>query len=75
MGREEMLALPLAVPLPVAGRAWGMGRTKSYELARAGKFPCEVQQQGCRFIVPKPALLAAFGIPWSAVPAARTDAA
>jgi hypothetical protein len=39
MSVAELLALPPAVDLPTAGRAWGLGRTKSHELARAGDSP------------------------------------
>jgi hypothetical protein len=39
---DEALVLPVSVDLATAGRAFGLGRTKSYELARAGQFPCPV---------------------------------
>jgi hypothetical protein len=42
MQKEELLALPVTVDLVTAGRAFGLGRTRSYELARAGEFPCRV---------------------------------
>jgi hypothetical protein len=58
---EQVRALPVTVDLPMAGRAWGMGRTKSYELARAGDFPCPVQPLGQRFVVTKAALMRALG--------------
>jgi predicted DNA-binding transcriptional regulator AlpA len=64
---EELLALPPAVDLPTAGRAFGLGRTTSYQLARAGEFPCPVLPLGHRFKVTKANLLAALGI---GVPAA-----
>lgn len=59
---EEILALPPAVPLVLAGRAFGMGRTKAYELAKAGEFPCKVLPLGPKFVVPKAAILAALDI-------------
>lgn len=58
----ELLALPPAVDLAVAGRAFGIGRTKAYELARAGQFPVKVVPVGPKFRVPKRAILDALGI-------------
>jgi hypothetical protein len=62
MTTEELLSLPVTVDLPTAGRAFGMGRTKAYELARAEKFPCPVLPMGHRFKVTKAALLKALDI-------------
>lgn len=39
MSAAEIRSLPAVVDVVTAGRALGMGRTKSYELARAGRFP------------------------------------
>ena len=64
MSDEELLALPVTVDLVTAGRAFRMGRTKAYELARDGEFPCQVLPLGRRFVVTKAALLAALGVPW-----------
>jgi hypothetical protein len=58
----ELLALPASVDLPTAGRAFGVGRTKAYELARAGQFPVKVVPVGPKFRVPKRAILDALGI-------------
>lgn len=59
--KEEILALPPIIDLPTAGRAFGKGRTKSYELARADEFPCQVLPLGAhRFVVTKVALLKAL---------------
>ena len=58
----ELLALPPAVELSVAGRAFGIGRTKAYELARAGQFPVKVLPVGLKFRVPKTAILEALGL-------------
>jgi hypothetical protein len=60
--KEELLALPVSVDLTTAGRAFGLGRTRSYELARAGQFPCRVILVGRKFRVPRSALLEALGI-------------
>ena len=59
---EEIQALPAAVDLVTAGRAFRMGRTKSYELARAGLFPCRVLPLGPKFVVAKADILAALHI-------------
>lgn len=67
MSEEELLALPVTVDLETAGRAFLMGRTKAYELARATEFPCQVLPSGRRFVVTKAALLAALGIEWRPV--------
>lgn len=63
MSEEELSSLPVTVDLVTAGRAFGFYRTKSYELARAGKFPCPVLPYGARFVVTKVALLRALGYP------------
>lgn len=62
MQKDELLALPVSVDLATAGRAFGLGRTRSYELARAGQFPCRVIPVGRKFRVPRSALLEALGI-------------
>jgi hypothetical protein len=59
---DEVLALPVTVDLPTAGRAFGLGRTKSYEYARTGEFPCKVLTLGSRFVVTRRSILAALGI-------------
>ena len=62
MTEEDLLALPAAVDLITAGRAFGLGKTKSYELARAGEFPCRVLRVGGGYRVARRALLEALGI-------------
>jgi hypothetical protein len=62
MQKDELLALPVSVDLTTAGRAFGLGRTRSYELARAGQFPCRVIPVGRKFRVPRSALLEALGV-------------
>lgn len=61
---DELLALPVTVDIETAGRGWGIGRTKSHELARSGDFPCQVLRLGRRRVVTKAALLAALGVEW-----------
>ena len=74
MSEEELLRLPVTVDLETAGRAFRMGRTKAYEQARAGEFPCQVLPSGRRFVVTKAALLAALGIEWHPAVSAAAQA-
>jgi hypothetical protein len=46
MTRAELLALPVSFGIDKAGRALGMGRDKSRQLARAGRFPIRVRMHG-----------------------------
>lgn len=62
MSVDELLALPVSVDLVTAGRAFGLGRTKSFELARADEFPCRVLRVGHKFRVPRSAIFEALGI-------------
>jgi len=60
--RAELLALPVSVPLwPDAARAFGVGRTKAHELARAGEFPVPVLRLGSTYRVTRSDLLRALG--------------
>jgi len=62
MSLAELLALPTAIDLVTAGRAWGFGRTKSHDLARAGEFPCPVLRIGNAYRVTRADLLRSLGI-------------
>jgi hypothetical protein len=62
MSRAELLALPVSVDLVTAGRAFGLGRTKAFELAKVGKFPCEVLPVGIKYRVPRSAIFRALGV-------------
>lgn len=62
MTMDELNALPVSVDLTTAGRAFGIGRTKAFELARQGKFPCRVLRVGEKYRVPRSALFEALGI-------------
>jgi hypothetical protein len=63
MSLDELLSLPVSVDLVTAGRAFGLGRTKAYDLARAGEFPCRVIPVGGRkYRVPRAAIFEALGI-------------
>lgn len=74
MTREELLALPLNVDIVTAGRLIGIGRTKSYELARREEFPVELRPVGNgKYRVPRAVLLKYLGVeeaPSSEAPAA-----
>ena len=59
----EVADLPAVTDLVTAGRALGLGRTKAYELARAGQFPCPVIRAGKTWMVPTAGLLALLGLP------------
>ena len=59
---EELQALPVSVDLVTAGRAFGIGRTKAFELAKQDKFPCRVLRVGEKYRVPRSALFEALGI-------------
>lgn len=62
MTPEELLALPVSVSLITAGRAFGMGRTKAYELAKRNEFPCRVIRIGPAYRVARADLLRALGV-------------
>jgi hypothetical protein len=59
----ELSALPAVTDLVTAGRALGLGRTKAYELARNGEFPCPLIRAGKTYLVPTARLLALLGLP------------
>lgn len=65
---EQILALPAAVDIPKAGECFGIGRSKAYELARAGKFPVPVLPLGDMFRVTRSSILAYLGIEDTATP-------
>jgi predicted DNA-binding transcriptional regulator AlpA len=51
MSRDELLALPATTSIESAARALGMGRTRAYELAKRGQFPCKVIRIGVSYRV------------------------
>lgn len=65
MTMAEVMMLPTVTDLVSAGKALGMGRTRSYELAQAGKFPCPVLRTGRTYQVPTAGLLTVLGMPVS----------
>ncbi|MGH3548072.1 MAG: DNA-binding protein [Pseudonocardiaceae bacterium] len=62
MTRTELMALPPSVAVETAGRALGLGRTKSHELVRAGEFPVRVLRLGNAYRVPTADLLVLLGV-------------
>ena len=66
MSEQELRSLPVSVDLETAGRAFGFGRTKSFELAKVGEFPCRVIPVGAgrslKYRVPRSAIFDALGI-------------
>jgi hypothetical protein len=59
----ELASLPAATDLLTAAQALGLGRTRAYQLARAGQFPCPVIRTGRTYLVPTAGLLALLGLP------------
>ncbi|MER7968658.1 hypothetical protein ABTX35_06540 [Streptomyces sp. NPDC096080] len=62
MSREELLELPAAVDLDTGNRALGLGRSKGYELAKRGQYPCKVLRLGNAYRVVTADLLALLGL-------------
>jgi hypothetical protein len=62
MTLAEVMALPVSMDIVTAGRAHGLGRTKSHALARNGEFPCAVQRVGHTYRVTRADLLRSLGI-------------
>jgi hypothetical protein len=62
MSQSELLCLPVAVDLPTAARALGLGRSTAYDLARRREFPCRVLQVGSSYRVATADLMRVLGI-------------
>ncbi|WP_066946634.1 helix-turn-helix domain-containing protein [Microtetraspora fusca] len=58
----ELHELPATVDVLTAARALGLGRTKAYELAKKGEFPCRVIRVGVAYLVPTAELLKLLGL-------------
>ena len=75
---EQILQLPAAVDIPTAGLAFGYGKTKAYQMARRGQFPCDVLPMGSGFRVTRAAICEVLGIkepPPAVAPPAESEAA
>ncbi|MGW2511723.1 hypothetical protein ACWC0A_20320 [Streptomyces scopuliridis] len=62
MTRAELLALPAVVDLDTGNRALGLGRSKGYELAKRGQYPCKVLRLGKAYRVVTADLLSLLGL-------------
>ncbi|CAM5450496.1 hypothetical protein [Streptomyces narbonensis] len=62
MSRGELLALPVAIDLETGNRALGLGRSKGYELAKRGEYPCRVLRVGKAYRVVTADLLDLLGL-------------
>ncbi|WP_329182501.1 hypothetical protein [Streptomyces sp. NBC_01477] len=62
MAKDELLLLPTAVDLETANRALGLGRSKGYELAKCGQYPCRVLRLGNSYRVVTAELQALLGL-------------
>jgi hypothetical protein len=59
---EAIRGLAATVDVETAGAILGIGRSKSYELAKANEFPVRILRIGRRYLVPTPAILGLLGI-------------
>ena len=59
---EAIRGLGATIDVETAGAILGIGRSKSYELAKADEFPVRVLRIGRRYLVPTPAILELLGI-------------
>ncbi|TXS31149.1 hypothetical protein EAO71_20530 [Streptomyces sp. ms191] len=62
MSRDELMALPAAIDLDTGNRALGLGRSKGYELAKQGEYPCKVLRLGKAYRVVTADLLNLLGL-------------
>ncbi|MFI1703092.1 DNA-binding protein [Streptomyces griseoruber] len=66
----NLLNLPPVTDIVTAGKAFGMGSTKAYQLAKAGEFPCKVVRVGGSYRVVTADLLRVLCVPESTEDAA-----
>lgn len=59
---EQIRALGTRTDLVTAGQILGIGRSKCYQLARAGQFPVPMIRHGRRYVVPVAPILALLGL-------------
>lgn len=62
MQLDELLRLPVMVDLETSNRAFLLGRTKGFSLAKQGNYPCQVTRVGRTYRVSRAALLRALDI-------------
>lgn len=70
----KLREMPPTVDLMTAAQALGLGRTKAYELAKRGEFPCRVIRVGDTYRIPTAGLLRLLGITDQDPVAARAPA-
>jgi predicted DNA-binding transcriptional regulator AlpA len=58
----DLQASPAVVDLMTAARAFGLGRTTAYQLARRGEFPCRLIRVGASWRVPTAELARVLGV-------------
>ena len=58
---DELRALPTTFGVELAGKAFGLGRTKTHEMVRAGTFPVRVLRLGNAYRVTRADLLRVLG--------------
>lgn len=63
MTRGELLALPVTVDVPTAGRCFGLSGKTAYRAAKDGTLPVPVLRLGRRLVVTRAALLQTLGVP------------
>ncbi len=54
---------PLTLTIEEAAAIIGFGRTKAYQMARAGKFPVTVHKIGGRYVIPARAVAEYLEVP------------
>jgi hypothetical protein len=54
---EAIRGLGVTTDVETAGEILGIGRSKAYDLAKAGQFPVKLLRIGRRYVVPVAALL------------------
>ena len=59
---DAVRGLGATIDIETAGAILGIGRSKSYELAKSDAFPVRVLRIGKRYLVPTPSILALLGI-------------
>ncbi|MFG2948154.1 hypothetical protein [Streptomyces adustus] len=62
MSEAEVLALPVSVPLELANRALGLGRTRGYQRAKNGTYPVAVLRHGVAYRCRRADILRYLGI-------------
>ncbi|MDH2387651.1 integrase [Streptomyces sp. HNM0663] len=68
MTHDELMHLPVAVPLETANRALHLGRTTGYHLARTGRYPVRVLRHGRAYKVSRYDLHRHLGVEADAAP-------